>query len=158
CSCYEFAYEIGKRNLPLCHPMILVRLERNITNLIKQPSCNKERLLAIREAELLPLLEQALCDINDDDNVIIADTIRDIGFQYAEYGIHENAKFYFERCMPIYRQQLLIDEMSLHRCQAYLIKQELSLHTTFLTSNQGISIYDINFSAMYKKDHPSDAT
>ena len=133
CSCYcdEFAYETGKRNLPLCHPMILVSLKRNITNLIKQPSCNKERLLAIREAELLLLLEQALCDINDDDNVIIADTIRDIGFQYAEHEIHDNAKFYFERCIPIYRQQLPIDEISLHRCQAYLIKQELSLHTTF---------------------------
>ena len=156
-DCYAFAFEIGSQNLPLCHPMVTSSLQRYLAN-VKLLSVNDRWELTIRETQLLPLLQQTLSDINDDDNQTIADTMHHIGFEYATYGMHDKASFYIEKCISIYRRQSPQDETSLNQCQAYIVKRETCPDSRIPKSDPTNSIIDLHFSARYKYTHPSDPT
>lgn len=154
-DCYTFAFEISHRNLPLCHDIVIVSLRRLLktTPLL---STTDKRDLSICETQLLPLLQKLLSDVNDEDNPTIANTMRDIGFAYVKYGMHENAKFYFEKCIPIYRRQYPQDEASLHQCQAYLCKKEQSLDLKIFAADPHIAVLNLQLSASYRYTYPAD--
>jgi hypothetical protein len=156
-DCYTVALEIGSRNLPLCHRMIIVSLQRHLAN-VEILSVKNGWTLTIRETQLLPLLQETLSDINDDDNQKIADTMRCIGFEYATNGMHEKAKFYIEKCIPIYRQQSPLNEIFLNQCQAYIFQRENCPEVTLSTADQTKYMNDLHLSAWYKYTHPSNST
>ena len=154
-DCYTFAFAIAKRNLPFCHPMIKVSLQRLLKNFQMLSTTDKEAL-SIRETQLLPILKKCLSDINNEDNQEIADTMRDIGFAYIKLGMQDNAKAYLEKCIAIYRKQYPRDEVSLNQCQIYFFKEELSLDSRLFNTNHSTTTDRLHLSAFYKYTHPAD--
>ncbi|CAF1148254.1 unnamed protein product [Adineta ricciae] len=152
-DCYLFAFEIANQNLPLCHPMAMASLRRQLIN---ADTYSRNDKLTIRENRLLPLLQHSLNDINDDDNQQIADTMRKIGFEYVTNGINEIAKFYIEKCITIYRRQIPVDEVALNECQAYIFETENQAAFKFFITDCNKALHDICWSAWYRYTHPYD--
>lgn len=150
-DCYMFAYRIANQNLPLCHPLNKVSLQR----FLKNDSLIDKDILSMIENQLVPLLQHSLGDMNNDDNPIIANTMRDIASEYVKLHMHEKAKSYFEKCIPIYRKQYPRDNVSLNKCQTYLGKQLLPDLNVFKTYSF-TTIDDFFYSSLYKYNHPSD--
>lgn len=154
-ECYNFSFKMSKRNLPLCHHLVMVSLQRQMENRPKTP-IDDAQSRSIHEQQMLPLLYNMLANINDDDNQQIADTMRQIGFQYAAYESHERARFYIERCFFIYRRLWPLENAAMKQCGAYLMKQEV-FSDLLIPMKQTEFIDDLYFSASYEYQHPTDS-
>lgn len=112
--------------------------------------------LTILEQDMLPVLHKMLNDTNDDDNQEIAETMYQIGFQYARRGLHQKAQFYIERCMLIYQRLWPICNASLKQCQAYVMKQDI-LPDSSIFMKQCDNINDLFFNAWYEYQNTTDS-